>query len=51
MVGVREVLQEGPPGLAGFRRDFRQPDSGFDGFDLTEKRADVVELVMAPMLK
>ena len=34
-----------------FRRDFGQPDRRLDRLDLTEEWADVLELVMPPMLE
>jgi hypothetical protein len=42
-----ELADCGPP----FRRDLGKPDHRLDGLDLTEKRADVLELVMPPMLE
>ena len=33
------------------RGDLSQPDDRFNGFDLTKERADIVKLVMAPMLQ
>ena len=37
--------------LACVRCDLGQPDSGLNGLDLTEKRPDAVEWVMAPVLE
>src|SRR6266446_1333246 len=34
-----------------FRCDLGQPDHRLDGLDLTEKRADVLELMIPPMLE
>ena len=33
------------------RRDFGQPNRGFDGFDLTKERTDAAERVVPPMLE
>ena len=51
VVGTREVVEKLLADFADVRRDFREPDRGFDCLYLTEKRTHVVELVMPPMLK
>jgi hypothetical protein len=46
-----EVLKEGAPFLAYLRCNLREPDGGFNCLHLAEKRSDVVERVMSPVLQ
>src|SRR5580658_5427322 len=50
-VGVGQILQEALARFAHLRGDLGQPDGGFNGFDLAKERANVVELVVAPVLE
>jgi hypothetical protein len=50
LVGAGEVFEESFAGFAGLRCDLDQPDHGFNRFDLTQKRADIAEIVVPPML-
>jgi hypothetical protein len=38
LIGIGKVREESLARLSRFRGDLRQPDGGFDGFDLTEER-------------
>jgi len=51
MVGIGQVVEKLPAGLAERRRRFCQPDEGLHRLDLTEERLHVAELVMPPVLK
>ena len=51
VVGVFQMVKNRLAGLADVRRNFGQPDGGFDRLDLTEKRADSGKFVTAPMLQ
>jgi hypothetical protein len=50
LVGRREVIEDALA-LLGLGRNLGQPDRRLRGLHLTEERADVVELVMTPVLQ
>jgi len=43
VVGIIQVFQVALSLVAEARRDFGEPDRGFDGLDLAKEGADVVE--------
>ena len=47
-IGVLQVFENAASGFR-VRSDFVEPDGGFDGFDLTEKRAHALKIVVPPM--
>ena len=49
--GARQVRQERLLLLAQVRSHLREPDHGLGGFDLTEERTEVAELVVAPVFE
>ena len=51
VIGSNQMVKDTFRGFPGFWRDFAQPDNGFNGFNLAEKRADPAERMMSSMLK